>query len=97
MRSTFDSWIVGLLVGLIVPVIAIVVFYYSSFTTVPFSYFIMYSKQIHVLPKLIAVGAIPNLGLFFLFMWRNHLVSARGVILATFVLAFIVLAMNLFF
>ena len=97
MKSKLDSIVIGLVAGLLVPLLSISVFYYSAFTAVSFKFFIKHATEIHVLPKLIGVGAVPNLALFFLFMWRNHLASARGVILATFILAFTVLGMNLFF
>jgi hypothetical protein len=97
MRSRFDSLILGLIIGLFVPALCVIMFYYSSFTLVSFQYFLKHSMQIDVLPKLISLGAVPNLGVFFLFLWRNHYYSARGVIFATFLLAFGVVALKLFF
>jgi hypothetical protein len=96
MRSRFDSLWLGLIVGIMVPAIALFMFYYSSFTRVPLSYFIQYSIQINILPQVLSMCVLPNLGIFFLFMWRNHYLSARGIIFATIIAAFLVLGIKLF-
>jgi hypothetical protein len=96
-KSGFNNIWLGTIIGILLPFLSVVTFYYSSFTGVPLEYFFEHSLQIKVLPKLISVCAIPNLGAFFLFMWRNHLYSARGVILATFLITFFVLALKAFF
>lgn len=93
MRSRFDSLTVGLTVGILIPFLSLLLFYSTSFAKVPFGFFIQHTAQIEVLPKLISLCGIPNLGLFFLFIWRNHYYSARGVIMATLILTFIVLGL----
>ena len=40
--------------------------------------------------KLISICVFPNLLAFFIFIWTNYLKSARGVLLATFIYAFII-------
>jgi hypothetical protein len=96
-KSKFDSVILGLVIGLFVPFISVVIFYYTSFTKVPFKFFLEYSKQIDALPRLFSLGAIPNLGVFFLFLWRNHYYSARGVLMATIFLTFAMLIFKVIF
>jgi hypothetical protein len=96
MRSRFDSIWIGLIVGIFVPALAFVMFYFSSFTKVSLHYFIEYSAQLQALPKIISLCVVPNLGVFFLFMWRNHYYSARGVIMATVIMALIVLGLKIF-
>jgi hypothetical protein len=96
MRSRFDSLWIGLSVGVFIPFLALVMFYYSSFTKVSFNFFIEYSSQIRVLPKVISLCVIPNLGVFFLFMWRNHYHSSRGIIMATLIITFLVLGLKIF-
>lgn len=97
MRSRFDNVGLGLILGIGLPIIMLVMFYFSNFTKVPLIYFLKYSLQIAALPKMVSICAIPNLGLFFLFMTKNHYYSARGVVAATFLLTFVVLAMKIFF
>ncbi len=96
MRSRFDSLGLGLIFGILLPALSLLMFYSTSFTEVSLSFFIKHTSKIEVLPKLISLCGIPNLGLFFLFLWRNHYYSARGVIMATLILTFVVLGMLIF-
>lgn len=93
MRSRFDALMIGFSVGLLIPFLALLIFYSANFGKVSFGFFLLHTTRIEVLPKLISMCGIPNLGLFFLFMWRNHYLSARGVIMATLFMAFIVLGL----
>ena len=93
MRSRFDSVGIGLIIGIVIPILSLLLFYSTNFAKVPLGFFIKHTAQIEVLPKLISLCGIPNLGVFFLFIWRNHYYSARGVILATLLLTFIVLGL----
>lgn len=49
-------------------------------------------KQQGNLWMLLALGAIPNLGVFFLLLQKNKEYTARGVVLATLLVAFIAYA-----
>jgi len=96
MRSRFDSLWIGLGVGVFVPALALIMFYYTNFDKVSLQYFLTYSAQLRILPKVISLCVIPNLGVFFLFMWRNHYASAKGIILATLIMTFLVLGLKIF-
>ena len=96
MNSRFNSLPLGLIMGLFLPALCMLMFYYSSFTRVPVSFFLQYAAQIRILPKIIGVCTVPNLGLFYLFTWRNHLLAARGVLMASFIIAFVILGLILF-
>lgn len=93
MRSRFNSLQLGLTIGLLFPFLSLLLFYSTNFGKVSFGFFLLHTAQIEVLPKLISLCGIPNLGVFFLFIWRNHYYSARGVIFATLFLAFLVLGL----
>ena len=92
-RSKLDSLWIGLVVGIFVPVLSLLMFYYSTFTKVSF---MDYSLQVRILPKIISLCVIPNLLVFFLFMWRNHYYSARGIILATLIITLVVVVLKIF-
>jgi hypothetical protein len=47
-----------------------------------------------LLSKLLSLSAIPNLLLFFVFIWTNRPFSARGVIFATLVVALVMLVLK---
>jgi hypothetical protein len=61
----------------------------------PLAEFLGQFQQLHMLSKLISLSAIPNLLLFFLFIWTNRNLSARGVIFSTLLLAFIMLILKI--
>jgi len=82
-HSKFDSLWLGLTVGIVVPAIAFLMFYYSSFTKVSFNYFIHYSIQIGALINILTVSLIPDFLIFSLFIWRKHYASAKGVLIAS--------------
>jgi len=95
-RSRFDALWIGICAGIFVPALTLVMFYFSSFTKLSFNNFVEFATQIRLLPKIISLCAIPNLGVFFLFMWRNHYYSARGVIFATVIVTIVVLFLKIF-
>lgn len=96
MNSRFNSLTLGIIMGLFVPSLFILMFYYTCFTKVPVSFFLEYAAHLKILPKIIGVCTVPNLGLFYLFTWRNHLLAARGVLMASFFIAFVILGLILF-
>lgn len=89
-----NSVFTGTIIGLILPVISIFIFYCMTQSRNSFSNFIQYAIQIKILSRVISLCAIPNLGAFFVFMWLNYMFSARGIILATFIVTFGVLILK---
>ena len=51
-------------------------------------------QQLGMLSKVVSLTAIPNLLLFFLYIWTDRNFSARGVIFATLLLAFVMLILK---
>lgn len=95
MKKKFDSTVLGAILGIIVPII-------SFFLILEFVYPFEYSdKSLHVFwmhimaPKIMSLGALPNLGVFMLFIYTNRLKSARGVLAVTILLAIIVFIIKL--
>jgi len=94
-RKKFDNLTLGLIVGIVVPLI-------TYFLVLRFVYpFQFADKSLHSIwlhlmaPKMISIGAIPNLAFFFLFVYTNRLKSGRGVLMATIFYAIVVLIMKL--
>lgn len=56
---------------------------------------LVYAYQYGELGKIIAIGAIPNLAVFFLFLRNKRFYRARGVLLFTILLAIGILLLNL--
>ena len=81
--SKLNSIWLGLIVGIMAPIVAFMMFYYSSFTKVSFDYFIRYSLKIGALINILTVSLIPNFLIFALFIWRKHYASAKGIVIAS--------------
>jgi hypothetical protein len=80
MRNKLNRLIIGLAVGLILPIIVLFIVYYASYSAMEFSVFIDYLEQYEIFTKVITICVLPNLGLFFIFIKRNMLMGARGVL-----------------
>jgi len=92
-RKRFDSVMTGLVPGLILPAIALLVFWWVRYDG-GLAEFLVYFQRMGMLSKVLSLAAIPNLLLFFLFIWTNRTFSARGVIFATLVISCIVVILR---
>jgi len=94
-RKKYDSRLLGAIAGLILPIIFIFLSYlYQNKTTLDLFWNQLLS--VNIISRVVSLCVIPNLLLFFIFMWKNKLKSAYGVIGATFIYAFIVLILTTF-
>jgi len=92
-NKKFDTLLTGLIPGLILPFLALLGFWIVK-SDLGLSDFLVQLKQMNVLSKVVSLAAIPNLLLFFIFIWTHRNFSARGVIFATLVLAFFMLILK---
>ena len=89
--SRYDDVRLGLAAGLIVPLITILVFYLVRFNHLSLVEFFSTMISRNILSSLLSLCVIPNLLVFFIFIWTNMLYLARGVLMATFVFAAVIL------
>lgn len=87
MKYKYDSLKLGLLLGILAPVITMVVIYLIKFTDYNLSELIDFLVEKKVFTKIVSLCVIPNLALFFLFLNKYLYRSARGILLATIVFA----------
>lgn len=80
--------IIGFIIGLVMAYIGAYL-YVTLFTEYDFNEGLTIIKSQNNLGKLISLGAIPNLILFFVFLKLKREMFARGVVLATILLALI--------
>ena len=90
-RNKFDQHWIGITSGLILPVLALMVYYLVRFEGLSLADFLKVYKNLGILTHIISLSVIPDLLLFFFFIRQNFLKSARGVLGATFVFTFLVL------
>ncbi len=92
-----DKLIIGILAGLIGPVLGVIGFYIVNFSHSPFLDFFKMAAEKNLLSPLLSLCAILNLGVFFLFIRANKLYCARGVILSTFIYGVIIISLKFVF
>lgn len=83
----------GLMSGIVLPVATLLVIWLVRYD-MGLGEFLSSFQRIGALSKMVSLSVIPNLLLFFLFIWTNRTFSARGVIFATLVLALIMLVLK---
>ncbi len=92
-----DSLLLGIPTGLVGPVVGVLVFYFVNFSTSNFSSFFRMAAEQNLLSPLLSLCAVINLGIFFLFIRINHLHSARGIILSTFLYGIVIIGLKFVF
>lgn len=86
----------GALLGLLLPFLGIVVFYlWNTHRFETLDEFFAFLSIADVLPKVISLSVLPNLLAFFVFTRINYLRSARGVLLSTLIIGFVMLLIRM--
>ena len=86
--------ITGLVVGLILPAAALLLFYAWQGDGISLLAFFIRQQQNRLLSPLLSLAVLPNLGIFWVFIKRNQYMQARGVIFATLLLAVCVILLK---
>jgi hypothetical protein len=94
VKSRFDLVKLGFILGILIPVISFVIIYLFKSDEMTFDAYFRFLISMKTLPKLMSLTVIPNLGIFFLFIYKDHYYGARGVLAATIVLAIAILVVK---
>ncbi|HDJ33726.1 MAG TPA: hypothetical protein ENF21_06470 [Bacteroidetes bacterium] len=94
MKTKANRVELGLFLGLLMPVLTFFVFYLFLHDESGIVEFINEVIVRQISTQVISLCAVPNLLLFFIFIWADRLYSARGVLTATFIIAFAVLILK---
>jgi len=94
-KRSIDRFGVGFVIGVLVPVVFFLVVYQLKYSAVEFLNYLRSIWQMKIFLKILSLCVFPNLGFFLLFYRRKYDMAARGVILATFIYAFVVLIAKL--
>ena len=89
--NLFDNWLIGIILGSITPIIGVYLFFLSQHFSYDFGQFITVVASYSFLGQVLSIGVLANLVVFFLFIQANCYKSSKGVILATFIYAFLTL------
>lgn len=96
MKNSFDRLYIGLILAIILPFITILLFHLFTYNQISLKLFVQFIASRRLVGELISLCVIPNLLLFFVFIWTNMLYAARGVVMATFFFAFVVAGIKIF-
>ena len=94
-RNTADRLLVGWVIGIVVPLVFFLAFYQMKYSEMQFMVYLRNVWDMKIFLKIISLCVFPNLGFFFLFYRKKYDMAARGVIMATFMYAFLVLVAKL--
>jgi hypothetical protein len=93
-KSVLDNIPLGLGFGIIIPILTLIFINAEANRHLDLIEFLSRLNQNNKLSGLFSLCAIPNLGLFFLFMWKNNYRSAKGVIFATILMVILVFTLK---
>jgi len=91
-----DTIVIGLLSGIIVPIITFLIVYFIMSGSQTLNEYLQRLIDRNIQGHFISISVIPNLLIFFIFIWLYKMKAARGVLLSTFLWAFLILAIRLF-
>jgi len=83
----FNKFGFGFALGVATPLITLGITYYVTFDHYTLNEFYNFMLQFRVLTKLLSLCMLPNLGIFFLFLYPDFRRAAMGTLTATFSLA----------
>jgi hypothetical protein len=90
MSKRYNNIRVGLVLGIVAPIIGFFVVYLVDFRGMNFTEYLEMLSSRNNLSSIVSLSVIPNLLLFFIFIWLDYLYSARGVLASTMLFALIV-------
>ncbi len=89
--SKLDNQLLGFIVGLIAPLIGVYVYYKIIRLDMDFSTFVNLVREMNLTSKVLSLGALANLAVFLIFISLKLDKFSRGIVIATFVYAVIIL------
>jgi len=97
MQQKLDNVLLGTILGIIAPFIALYGIFVFGFPHETFKSFFDIIWYQELFTRIVSISVIANLALFFIFIWTNKLRSAKGVLGATIGYAIVIFAIKLFF
>jgi glycerol uptake facilitator-like aquaporin len=91
MQKKFDNIWIGIIAGIIGPILGAIVFYFMFIKHLDFFEYFRYIHKIHMGPQMISLCTLMNLAFFFLFNHTDRIKSARGVLTSTIIIAILAL------
>ncbi len=86
----YDKLKIGLLFGLLLPVLTLVIVFFYTFHHYTVHQFLHFLYTMRVMTKLFSLCVLPNLAVFYIFLKLNMNRATKGVLMSTFILAIII-------
>jgi hypothetical protein len=80
MNSPLRQFVLGIVIGIVVPAAAFYVFYRANYCHIPFAAYVKLLSGRGMLSKTLSICAVPNLLCFYACLWLNHDNAARGIV-----------------
>ena len=96
IKPNLDTTVFGMLSGIFLPIITFLIVYFILSGHQTLNEYLERLIDRNIQGHVISISVIPNLLIFFIFIWLNKMKTARGVLLSTFLWAFLILAIRLF-
>jgi hypothetical protein len=90
-----DQFWLGFIMAILVPIITLTITYFYTFTNYKVEEFFHFLLTFKVMTKLFSLCVLPNLGLFFLFLWPDFNRAAKGVVTSTFMVAVVIIIIQI--
>ncbi len=92
MNCWCNKQLIGLLIGLTLPLVFGYLLFEGRYQgDLGFVEFLKAMFQLHSLGKMVSVSVLPNLLVFFIAIWTNRLLAARGIVMATLIYTIVTL------
>ncbi len=95
-KSTINSFWFGLAAGLIAPLITLTITYYHAYSYMSIKDFYSHFVYLKLFSAFISLCALPDMLVFFIFIWGNRLIGAKGTLTAIFIITMIVVIFKFF-
>lgn len=96
-KSVFiDQIWIGFLLGLLVPLITFYIYYYIKFNDLVFVEYLKSLHEYRLLFKIMSLSVLADLPLFYLFLQFKYYSGSRGIVMACFLFAFMVMGYRIF-
>ena len=94
LSRRWNKFWVGFVLGVFLPMLIFFSIYLIGYSKSPFEEFIRQTRMMLVLPKIMSLCVIPNLAVFYFFLNKEFWYATRGVITATLLCTFAIIAIK---
>lgn len=95
-KTEFDRLYLGIVLGLLVPIITFYIYYQLKFGEIPFFEYLASLHHYRLLFKILSLCVLTDLPVFYILLQWKKLKTARGVVMACFFFAFAVMGYRIF-